>query len=134
MQIVDGVHTLHENDIVHRDLKPQNILQCDTVWKIADFGISKFINKPVTGYTFQGAHTIPWAPPEQIQGAQAHPSADIYSLGKIMTFLLTGKPTLPKDISLEPQWEKIVIRCVAIDPEQRPDIAEVESCLQELSI
>lgn len=134
LQIVDGVHSLHENDIVHRDLKPQNILQCDTVWKIADFGISKFINKPVTGYTFQGAHTIPWAPPEQIQGAQAHPSADIYSLGKIMTFLLTGKPTLPKDISLEPQWEKIVIRCVAIDPEQRPDIAEVESCLQELSI
>lgn len=134
LQIVDGVRTLHENDIVHRDLKPQNILQCDAVWKIADFGISKFINKPVTGYTFQGAHTMPWAPPEQIQGAQAHPSADIYSLGKIMTFLLTGKPTLAKDASLEPQWERIVTPCVAIDPEKRPDIAEVQSYLQELSI
>ena len=134
LQIVDGVRTLHENDIVHRDLKPQNILQCDAVWKIADFGISKFINKPVTGYTFQGAHTMPWAPPEQIQGAQAHPSADIYSLGKIMTFLLTGKPTLAKDTSLEPQWERIVTPCVAIDPEKRPDIAEVQSYLQELGI
>jgi ATP-dependent Lon protease len=134
LQIVDGVHTLHENDIVHRDLKPQNILQCDAVWKIADFGISKFINKPVTGYTFQGAHTMPWAPPEQIQGAQAHPSADIYSLGKIMTFLLTGKPTLAKDTRLEPQWEAIVTPCVAIDPEERPDIAEVESYLRKLSI
>jgi ATP-dependent Lon protease len=134
LQIVDGVRTLHENEIVHRDLKPQNILQCDAVWKIADFGISKFINKPVTGYTFQGAHTMPWAPPEQIQGAQAHPSADIYSLGKIMTFLLTGKPTLAKDTSLEPQWERIVTPCVAIDPEKRPDIAEVQSYLQELGI
>lgn len=133
LQIVDGVRTLHENDIVHRDLKPQNILQCDAVWKIADFGISKFINKPVTGYTFQGAHTMPWAPPEQIQGAQAHPSADIYSLGKIMTFLLTGKPTLAKDSSLELHWEQIVTPCVAIDPDKRPDIAEVQSCLQKLS-
>jgi len=134
LQIVDGVRMLHENDIVHRDLKPQNILQCDATWKIADFGISKFINKPVTGYTFQGAHSMPWAPPEQIQGAQAHPSADIYSLGKIIIFLLTGKPNLGKDANLEEHWAQIVTPCVAVDPENRPDINTVQSLLRELSI
>jgi eukaryotic-like serine/threonine-protein kinase len=74
-----GLAVLHDNDIVHRDIKPQNVLRCDDVWKIADFGISKLMNNPVTGYTFQGAHTALWAPPEQIQGAAAHPSADIYA-------------------------------------------------------
>jgi serine/threonine protein kinase len=38
--ILDGLASLHENNIVHRDIKPQNILRCDDVWKIADFGIS----------------------------------------------------------------------------------------------
>ncbi|HBJ34342.1 MAG TPA: BREX system Lon protease-like protein BrxL [Planctomycetaceae bacterium] len=134
LQITEGIRVLHEHGIVHRDLKPQNILQCDTTWKIADFGISKFISKPVTGYTFQGAHTMPWAPPEQIQGAQAHPSADIYSLGKIITFLLTGKPNLEKDESLEDHWAQIVTPCVAIDPDNRPDVSLVQSRLQELNI
>ncbi|MCP4891983.1 MAG: BREX system Lon protease-like protein BrxL [Planctomycetaceae bacterium] len=134
LQIAEGVRVLHEHDIVHRDLKPQNILQCDATWKIADFGISKFISKPVTGYTFQGAHTMPWAPPEQIQGAQALPSADIYSFGKIITFLLSGTPTLEKDAKLEGQWDQIVRACVAIDPEHRPDIITVQSQLEGFSI
>jgi len=104
LQLADGIRVLHENDIVHRDLKPHNILRCEDTWKIADFGISKFINKPVTGYTFQGAHTQPWAPPEQITGAQAHPSADIYSFGKVMLFILTGKTSLEGDVALDSRW------------------------------
>lgn len=134
LQIVAGVRVLHENDIVHRDLKPQNILQCDATWKIADFGISKFINKPVTGFTFQGAHTMPWAPPEQIQGAQAHPSADIYSLGKIIVFLLTGRPNLEKDAKLDTDWEKIVSPCISIAPEMRPDILKIQDQLEVLRV
>ena len=59
--------------------KPQSVLRCDDTWKVADFGISKLRNNPVTGFTLQGAHTVPWAPPEQIEGAPAHPSVDIYA-------------------------------------------------------
>jgi serine/threonine protein kinase len=69
-EILAGLAVLHDNDIVHRDIKPQNVLRCDDVWKIADSGISKLMNNPVTGYTFQGAHTAPWAPPEQIPRAR----------------------------------------------------------------
>lgn len=134
LQLADGIKVLHENDIVHRDLKPQNILQCDATWKIADFGISKFISKPVTGYTFQGAHTQPWAPPEQIAGAQAQPSADIYSFGKVMLFLLTGTTNLDEDSILDVRWIDIIKPCLAMDASARPDIASVQAQLEELTI
>ena len=134
LQIVDGLRVLHENNIVHRDIKPQNILQCDDTWKIADFGISKFTSKPVTGYTFQGAHTQPWAPPEQIQGAQALPSADMYALGKVMLFLLTSKTDLEQDTNLDESWLAIITPCIEIDPRLRPDIATIAEQLNGLMV
>ena len=134
LQLADGIRVLHENNIVHRDLKPQNILQCDATWKIADFGISKFISKPVTGYTFQGAHTQPWAPPEQIAGAQAHPAADIYSFGKVMLFILSGKTNLDEEMLPDVGWVNIIKPCLAMDAELRPDIIHIQRQLEILSI
>ena len=123
LAVLEGLLVLHENEIVHRDIKPQNILRCDDMWKIADFGISKLINSPFTGSTMQGAHSQPWAPPEQIQGAEAHPSADIYSIGRVITFLLTGSTQL-KDISMilpeHKGWTEIVKPCLLADSEKRP--------------
>ena len=54
VDVLEGLAALHEQGIVHRDIKPQNILRCDDVWKIADFGISKLMNNPVTGYSSGG--------------------------------------------------------------------------------
>ena len=133
LQIVDGVIALHEYKIVHRDIKPQNILRCDDTWKIADFGISKFTSRPVTGYTFQGAHTQPWAPPEQIQGKEAHPAADVYAFGKVMLFALTGDTTLNLDSSLDDPWLSIIEPCMNIDPNCRPDASTIKKQLGSLA-
>jgi serine/threonine-protein kinase len=130
--ILDGLAVLHENSIVHRDLKPQNILRCDDTWKIADFGISKLINNPTTGYTFQGAHTAPWAPPEQITGAPAHPSADVYALGRVMCFLLTGSRAPDAQKKLPPHWQPFVNSCLEYNPSSRPTIAELREQLAAL--
>ena len=129
-EILDGLCALHENDIVHRDIKPQNILRCDDVWKIADFGISKLMNNPVTGYTFQGAHTTPWAPPEQIEGAAAHPSADIYAWGRVTAFLLTAQTTKDAVATVPQSWRDLLTPCTDINPENRP---EVSCVLDELA-
>ncbi len=95
------------------------MLRCDDVWKIADFGISKLMDNPVTGYTFQGAHTAPWAPPEQIQGAAAHPSADVYAWGRIVVFLLTGRTAVDAVSDVPSAWKELLRACTSVTPETR---------------
>jgi len=121
LAILDGLCALHENDIVHRDIKPENILRCDDTWKIADFGISKLRSSPVTGFTMQGAHSMPWAPPEQRDGAAAHPSADIYAMGRVMAFLLSGSVKVEDYTALHQKWWTVIKPCMSISPEERPD-------------
>jgi len=133
MSLIDGITALHDNEIVHRDIKPHNILRCDDLWKIADFGISKRINKPVTGYTFQGAHTAPWAAPEQIAGVEAHTSADIFSLGRVIAFLLTGQEKNNTDLSPK-NWRDIIKKCIDYDPDNRPSIKKLHEQVEQLSI
>ncbi len=131
--ILAGLAALHEHEIVHRDIKPQNILRCDDVWKIADFGISKLMNNPVTGYTFQGAFTAPWAPPEQITGAPAHPSADVYAWARVVGYMLTGRTSVEKTLSVEPAWREILAPCVDFHAENRPAVSKLIADLERLS-
>lgn len=133
LNILGGLATLHENNIVHRDIKPQNILRCDDVWKIADFGISKLMNNPVTGFTFQGAHTAPWAPPEQIEGAPAHPSADVYAWGRVTGFMLTGRSGKEAIASLPASWHALLAPCVDVVAERRPDVSTIIHELKKVS-
>jgi len=123
IDILQGLAVLHAHDIVHRDIKPQNILRCDDVWKIADFGISKLMNNPVTGRTFQGAFTAPWAPPEQITGAPARPSADVYAWARVVGFLLTGQTGSDKTLTVEGAWKEILAPCVDFHPDNRPAVS-----------
>lgn len=134
LAVLDGLSDLHENDIVHRDIKPQNILRCDDDWKIADFGISKLLHDPVTGYTFQGAHTAPWAPPEQMEGAPAHPSADIYAIARVIGFLLTGSKKKDDLLALQDHWTKILVPCIAEIASERPDVGTLRAQISDLSL
>jgi eukaryotic-like serine/threonine-protein kinase len=69
-----------------------------------------------------------YAAPEQFQGVEARPSADLYSLGKLLVFLLTGQTDI--DYVRFSAWRELIARCVRQDPAQRPSIAAV---IEELS-
>jgi len=127
LPILDAVQTMHDNGIIHRDIKPQNILSSDDCWKLSDFGISKWTKTAVTGYTFQGAHSSPWAPREQMEGAEAHPSADVYALGRLLSFLLTGKKSkgaLQERGDLA-RWCSVLEAATDEEPERRIQLSEL---------
>jgi len=79
-------------DIVHRDLKPGNVLLHDGVWKIADFGIAKFVEDATSRDTVRDSLTPFYAAPEQWRGERATHATDVYALGCIAHALATGFP------------------------------------------
>jgi serine/threonine-protein kinase len=102
MQISAAVAAAHEAGIIHRDLKPANIFivqraEVPAVVKVLDFGIAKLAaetldeDEPMT-LTLIGAMigTPRYMSPEQCDGAELTPAADVYSLGVILYEMLTG--------------------------------------------
>ena len=79
-------------DITHRDLKPANILFHEGEWKIADFGIAKFVADSTSLETLRDSLTPAYAAPEQWRGERPTSAADIYSVGMIAYALIDGSP------------------------------------------
>lgn len=55
---------MHSHNIAHRDIKPDNIIYCDGVWKLADFGVSEKYTKVKDYHHFVG--TLFYMSPNQI--------------------------------------------------------------------
>ena len=88
--IVAGL--LEVSDIVHRDLKPANVLFHDGRWKLADFGIAKFVEDSTSLETLRASLTPPYAAPEQWRVERPTSATDVYALGCVLHALTTGKP------------------------------------------
>jgi serine/threonine protein kinase len=121
--VAEAVAELHAHNIVHRDVKPNNVLSMNGKWKLADFGIAKNLSRLITQVTFQQAGTPGYAPKEQFDGVEAHASADIYSLGKVIVYLLSGQ-TDPDLVSF-PAGRSLIYRCVSGEASRRPSAQDV---------
>jgi hypothetical protein len=94
IQIAEGINYLHNLGIVHRDLKAENVMLNDKLEvKIIDFGMSKPIGKENKFHQKMG--TLAYAAPEILTGEGYSKGVDIWSLGIILYFVLTGR--LPFD-------------------------------------
>ncbi|MDP2299059.1 MAG: serine/threonine-protein kinase [Pseudolabrys sp.] len=88
--IVDGLSEVR--DVTHRDLKPSNVLFQNGAWKVADFGIAKFVEDATSLETLRECLTPMYAAPEQWRGERPTEATDVYSLGCIVHALCTGNP------------------------------------------
>lgn len=96
LTVCAAIQHAHQNLIVHRDLKPGNILvKKDGTVKLLDFGIAKLLqsqpnlamDKTATGMRML---TPEFASPEQVRGEAITTATDIYQLGIVLYYLLTG--------------------------------------------
>jgi eukaryotic-like serine/threonine-protein kinase len=90
-QLLEALAHAHEAGVVHRDLKPENVMvRNDGVIKLMDFGIAHIIDQQ--GITVTG--TLLGSPahmaPECIDGQHADTRSDIYSMGTVLYWMLTG--------------------------------------------
>ncbi|HEY1188896.1 MAG TPA: serine/threonine-protein kinase [Gemmata sp.] len=136
-QIVAGVAHAHKYGIVHRDLKPANVLiDKDGRPRVTDFGLAKRASADAQlTTTGQVVGTPAYMAPEQARDSKdVGPAADVYSLGAIMYFMLTGKAPFHAD-SVTDLLIKVVMEPPVPPRALRPDVPEdVEAvCLKCLA-
>lgn len=151
-QMAVAIKYLHDQGITHRDLKPENILlatdDLETLIKVTDFGLSKFVDAGSMMKTFCG--TPSYLAPEILltAGSGAYTKAiDCWSLGVILFIMLSGYPPFSderKDMDLPKQimgghysfpkqyWEDVsetaidlMKKMMVVDPNKRLTFDEV---------
>ncbi len=157
-QVCESLVEAHSYGLVHRDIKPANIhlgrlgLKEDFV-KVLDFGLVRSVEGPseesLTGAAGMTPGTPGYMAPEMANERTVDGRADIYSLGCVAYYLLTGRlvfqgdtplqtilkhlqqqpepPSLVSHRPIPPALEELVLACLAKRPEDRPPSAAVLS-------
>ncbi len=156
-QVCHSLAEAHARGLVHRDVTPANVYLCrmgldyDFV-KVLDFGLVKFNDQRTIEQTIMGAgahHTAgtpAFMAPEQIAEGDVDARADVYSLGCVAYYLLTGQlvfeadtamkmflqhlqetplpPSHRTELPVPPGVDALVLACLHKDPASRPQNAE----------
>jgi len=145
--IIKGLSELKQ--IVHRDIKPENILFKEGKWKIADFGIARFVEESTSLNTLKECLSPPYAAPEQWRYERVTKSTDIYAVGIIAHEMLSG--TLPfysdrvdelreMHLNSQPptlktenaQLRQIILMSLRKSPESRPSVDSIQKQLNRI--
>jgi eukaryotic-like serine/threonine-protein kinase len=151
-QLLEALRYAHRHGIIHRDIKPHNVLVSteervkghEPRLKVTDFGIARHGASQMTeAGSIMG--TAQYLSPEQARGAPVTAASDLYSAGVVLYEMLTGKVPFAGDSAIEiamkhvnelpkppsqlrpevpPELDKIVLRALAKEPEDRYQTAE----------
>ncbi|MGW2933546.1 serine/threonine-protein kinase [Streptomyces sp. NPDC001156] len=127
----------HGTGWLHRDIKPANILLLDGRWRLADWGL---VRRPLgqtteANRTGAGLGSPGFAAPElSVDAHHAGFASDIYSLGQVIGWILTGRAPQPNVPLLPPPsspWRSVVRAATHLDPRLRPQtVAEFRALIE----
>ena len=134
--LAEGLEAIHAAGIVHRDLKPSNVVLAGDGPRIIDFGIARAADST---WRTGPAHVIGspgFMSPEQAEGKECGPPSDVFSLGAVLTYAVTGEGPFgsgsadallyrvvhgqPITNRVPAQLRPIVENCLTKDPRRRP--------------
>ena len=154
IQMAEVLSAAHSQGVIHRDLKPDNIMLMPLsrgryAVKVLDFGIAKIVDEEDGPNTETGSvfGTPEFMSPEQARGDEADGRSDIYALGVILFYMVTGKlpfrgknklvvlnmqlndpPPRPRDLmpstDISARFESVIMKCLNKGPAQRYDNAD----------
>lgn len=122
IKLCSGLENVHAAGIIHRDLSPNNIIiddsKDDLKLKIIDFGIAReHTKKAASDTTVMG--TKGFTAPEIYSSTQSNTTADIYSIGCILNYMLTGKAPGVELYKGDSRIESIIKQTVSEAPKDR---------------
>ncbi|MBR7825025.1 serine/threonine protein kinase [Actinospica sp. MGRD01-02] len=150
-QVADALATAHASGVVHRDVKPGNVMLTARGAVLLDFGISRrATDADLTGQVVIG--TPACMAPEQWRGSPAQPASDVYALGCLlywclsghapypdrelpalgMSHLLSDPPALPLTGGRRTEIDALYQACARKDPNDRPSAREVAGAFASL--
>jgi serine/threonine protein kinase len=136
-QAAEGLTSAEKHGVVHRDIKPENLMfNSEGTLKIADFGIAHIADEQSRTQTGAVLGSPNFMSPEQIEGLRPTNQTDIFSLGGVFYYLLTGKmpftgPSIP--VTMRNICEKPAPVILEINPDADPVlIGLVDKLLQKL--
>ncbi|MFE0677126.1 bifunctional serine/threonine-protein kinase/ABC transporter substrate-binding protein [Streptomyces sp. NPDC058867] len=145
--LADALTDLHAAGLVHRDVKPGNVLLALDGPRLIDFGVAR--SEDDTALTASGmvVGSPGFLSPEQARGQAATAASDVFSLGGVLAYALTGRPPfgtgapealLYRTVHDEPELDgiadgsrELVARCLSKEPADRPTAAELRQLLGE---
>ncbi len=157
-QVCGALREAHAAGLIHRDIKPGNVIVCERgglpdVAKLLDFGLVRDVSGGGVELTGEGviSGTPAYMAPEQASGARVDARADVYAVGTLAYYLLTGRPPFTAASAMqvlaahlyEPpappsrhrpdvpaDLEAVVLRCLAKAPAERfADVASLDAAL-----
>jgi len=157
LQVTHVLEEAHSKGIVHCDVKPSNLMVMgqppNDVIKLVDFGFAQPTANQEAPKSFVHG-TAGYVAPERLLGETGSPRSDVYAVGSVLYFMLTGYAAFigPSPISISrsqlnttpPQpsalqhaipktIDRMILRCLEVEPQRRyPSMANLRRVMQQV--